>query len=144
MLHWLCVNLILRQGRNWFPVAEQQNRNMKNKEELRLFIKKKLQSGYPEGEMKNELLQEGYALEQIEKAIYDKPVDEKTPGTKTKSSDKVSMWTLAGVSLVILGISLNAAPTNFQQYANFILVAGILCLVMKYIIVAAKDGSEKE
>ena len=114
---------------------------MKREQNLSQVIKKKLRSGYPEGEMKNELLEKGYSMDQIEKAIYNVPVDKMTRRIRKESAgkDKVSMWTLIGTSLVILGISLYAAPTNFQQYANFILVAGMLCLVIKYVIAETKE-----
>ena len=134
MLHWLCVKWIL-----W----KDKKTGMKNEEQLVSFVKKKLRSGYPEGELINDLLKDGYAAEEIVKAIYVATIGTADRSTKKKSDEKMSMWNLAGASLVILGISLNSVDTNFKQYGYFVLAAGILCLVVKYII-SVKDEPKNE
>jgi hypothetical protein len=77
---------------------------MKTPEELREYAKRKLKRGYPEGELRNELLQEGYTAEQIQKAIYDPPT---TPEEKKRAEqrllDRNPFWYITSILIFLSG-----------------------------------------
>ena len=102
-------------------------------------VKQKLTSGYPVGELENDLLQKGYTADEVEKIIYAVSVKNEAT-TKRYKNVEISMLNLAGVCFIILGIALHAVPTSFEQYGTAILIAGILCVIMKYIIAARKKS----
>jgi hypothetical protein len=105
---------------------------MKNQEELRLFVKKKLRRGYPEGELRNDLLGEGYSAEEIQKAIYDPEV---IPGNRKREGNNYPLWFAASVGFVILGLSL--LSVNFiwlSKYGWFFLTIGLVGIAFKFLL----------
>jgi hypothetical protein len=113
---------------------------MKDPLELKRFIKKKLQSGYPEGELKNELLSQGYTPEQIEKAIYDPgPLHDKL---KKQSPIKInnSLWYGIAFGLIIIGIALASLRFwGFAAYGYGLIILGGLMFFTKIFLTLIKD-----
>lgn len=106
-------------------------------------IKRKLQSGYPVGELENDLRLKGYQETEIEEMIYAASVKKMAEGAKKRSAEKISTWNLAGASLLILGISLNTVDTNFKKYSYFILAAGVMSFILKLIFAPMDNPKNK-
>jgi hypothetical protein len=119
---------------------------MKSSEELQSFVKNKLKRGYPEGELRNDLLQEGYTAEQIQKAIYDPPTD---PGeikkAERKKTDDNPLWYLASIGIVITGVSLKSTKYYADSsWGNTLIIAGLAGLALKIILPYIEDHFEKK
>jgi|GEM_PF-1233483 len=78
-------------------------------------VKKQLRSGIPEGEIKNELLKEGYTTEDI-RTIF-------TP----KSIDMRSWYLLSAIVLIAIGLWAFAA-----NYGPLPLIGGVVLLSLYY------------
>ena len=91
---------------------------MKSPEELKQYVSKQLKRGYPSGELKEELLKQGYTVEIVEKAFA---VDR-----SYSSSDGFGFRSvLLSIGLIVLGIS----QMNGHAYASSRIV-GIETLVV--------------
>lgn len=98
----------------------------KSAAELDMFVRKKLRGGYPAGELKNELLAEGYTKEDIESAFY------KTISRSHQESEnnpgQYPLWFFLAVGLLILGIALKSIQRTLfgGDWTDVVLIAGIV------------------
>jgi hypothetical protein len=112
----------------------------KNEEELTDFVRKKLKKGYPEGELRNDLLQQGYTDEEIQKAVYNPPLTEAGKKKEAqRNQDNNPLWYLASVGLLITGIAIKSVSYYKDSSAGTLLiVVGAVGLAAK-IFMAIKD-----
>lgn len=103
-------------------------------EEKRKQIKIKLKSGYPAGELKNELLQLGYLEAEIDEAFN---LSTKTESVKS-SNTNYQTFTLIGSCLLITGIAINSTNTFLKKYAIPLIIIGSLFLIIPLVIKARK------
>ncbi len=109
----------------------------KTTEELDLFVRKKLRRGYPAGELKNELLAEGYPPELIESAFY-KTIS-RLPHVKNDNPGKYPLWFFLSVGLLILGISLKAVKGLWlEPWAIPLIILGLTGIVLKFLLPNSK------
>jgi hypothetical protein len=119
---------------------------MKTQEELHSFVRSKLKRGYPEGELRNELLQEGYTAEEIQKAIYDPPTDPaEIKKAERKKFDSNPLWYLGSIVFIILGLYKRSGDpyTNSHIYGTSLIVAGIIGLLLKLLLPLLEDSKKK-
>jgi hypothetical protein len=101
--------------------------------ELQDFVKKQLRRGCPEGELINQLLQEGYTMEEVEKAIYSVP--ERSAADKPRLEPP--FWYVFSVTFVILGAGLLFVKYLWlSSYAYFFIITGIAGIIAWQIIKA--------
>jgi hypothetical protein len=103
-------------------------------EEKRKEIKKRLKSGYPAGELKNELLLQGYSEEEIEMAFNFSTKSKPTKQTKPK----YQAFTLIGSCLLVTGIATNSTNTFLKKYAIPLIIIGSIFLIIPLIAKARK------
>lgn len=105
---------------------------MKSPEELKQHVSKQLKRGYPSGELKEELLKQGYTTESVEKAFS---VD------GYSSSDRFGLRSvILSIGLIVLGI----IQMNGHVYAASRMVGigsmmvGVIGLIIKLVDVSGK------
>ena len=98
-------------------------------EELNAYISKRLKKGYPAGELRNELLEQGYAADIIDQAI------DQTAAPEAHADRFGWKSVLVSILLIILGISQLNDSTNQSRHMIGIgtLITGIVGLVIKLI-----------
>ncbi len=118
---------------------------MKTQEELQLHVKKKLKSGYPEGELINELLQEGYTNETIQKAIYDAPAKSIDPTTGSRTPPvHHPLWFVFTSAFGIVGLAFVSVSIFSNRTMGYILLAiGLVGLLIRFLIPFNKDQNKK-
>jgi hypothetical protein len=118
---------------------------MKTPEELGSFVKNKLKRGYPEGELRNELLQEGYTAEQIQKAVYDPPTDPlEIKKAQRKILDNNPFWYLTSIGIIIIGMYRKSSEGNHTTIYTWLLIGtGIIGLGLKIILPLIEDLKKK-
>lgn len=98
-------------------------------------IRKKLQKGYPQGELFNELLQQGYSSYEIQNALY--ALSQKQE--KISNPINIPLWYAASIGFIILGIAiLSVKYLWIYNYGYIFLGLGITGLLAKYLIDEAK------
>ena len=103
-------------------------------------IKKKLTSGYPEGELRNELLEKGHTEEEIERLFFVASGHPDTPnGVKAEQNNSVAMFKLIGVALLITGIAIIGTNLWLKEYGIYLLAGGGLSLAIGF----GKAASDK-
>jgi hypothetical protein len=106
---------------------------MKSPEELKQHVSKQLKRGYPSGELKEELLKQGYTTESIEKAFS---MD------GYSSSNRFGLGpVLLSTSLILLGLwqmKGNTHSPNRMVEAGSLVVLGFIGLVIKLVDVSGK------
>ncbi|MGB4843394.1 MAG: hypothetical protein WBP16_02950 [Ferruginibacter sp.] len=108
---------------------------MPDKSELSKFINKKLKSGYPAGELKNDLLAKGFTEVEIDEAFLNVSTKNKGTGkSSTKENTVADMFALAGVSFLIAGIAMINIPTWLTEYGWWMIIAGIICQGIKFFL----------
>ena len=106
-------------------------------------IKKKLISGYPQGELRNDLLEKGHTVEEIERLFFvasghlDKPTE-----AKAQQNSGAAMFKLIGVALLITGITIMGTGLWLKDYSIYLLIAGGLCLAIGFINVASNKPEQ--
>lgn len=101
--------------------------------ELIKSIKKKLKSGYPDGELKNELLAKGYAADDIERLFFIASGHSNDRGKeKVGQSSYVTMFNLIGMGLLITGIAVIGTNIWLKEYGIYLLIASGLCFVLGF------------
>ncbi len=101
-------------------------------------IKKRLRNGYPEGELINDLLKEGYALEDIREAIWPASLSNIT------ENNDFPIWYLLSVGFFILGLALIAVPIVWlSEYGWFFIITGIAGIVLHFFL-RVKKGHHKK
>jgi len=99
-------------------------------EELIKSIRRKLKSGYPDGELKNELLEKGHPEEDIEKLFFVASGHSKDPVKAKTGKNNTNIFTLIGVGLLITGIAITSADTWLTQYVYYLLIASAVCFAI--------------
>src|SRR5690349_11566480 len=87
-----------------------------SQDELQYFIRRKLRKGYPEGELKNELVAEGYTNEEIEKALYN--IVASHPSVTTGTA-KFPLWLIFSFGLLIVGIAILNFPLLWLTFLGW-------------------------
>jgi magnesium-transporting ATPase (P-type) len=106
---------------------------MKTQEELRQFVKKKLKNGYPEGELINDLLQEGFTNEEIQKAIYE-PIADNGSTKQSRQQTSYPLWFLLTSAAGIVGLSFISVSLFRNNLLWYILLAiGLAGLLIRFI-----------
>jgi len=119
---------------------------MKTQEELLLSAKKKLKNGYPEGELINDLLQEGYSNEQIQKAIYDLPATEADPTTRNRTPPvHHPLWFVFTSALGIVGLAFVSVSIFINRTIGYMLLAiGLTGLLVRFILPLINKEKKKQ
>lgn len=110
--------------------------HIKNNDQLADYVRKKLKKGYPDGELRNELLQQGYNKEEIERLIYNPPATEAGKQKENRQRlDNNPLWYFASIGLLITGIAFKSV-SYFRESSlgTILLVAGIGGLIAKVIL----------
>lgn len=118
---------------------------MNNKEEILKFIKAKVRSGYPRGELKNELMEKGYSSEEIKELLYEisRPSHIKNIGVENSFNNSNSIMVLAGMSLVILGIAIVSAKFWYTTMGYISIIVGVLLLLPKLLKLVGNEFKRK-
>ena len=103
-------------------------------------IRKQLSKGEPEGEIKNQLRNEGYTEDEIG-ALFFNLFSKKTDSNKVKGSqdNNAQLFNLIGACFIIAGVSMLAINTWLTAYAIPLIVLGAISLCAKYFIPAKKE-----
>lgn len=117
---------------------------MENEAALIALIKKKIRAGYPEGELKNELLQKGYTREQIEQCMLDVSGKVNQSGSGNHNKTSMSLLGLLGAGLLITGISLLSTQTFLTAYAYYLIAAALVCIAAGFLFNRKRDNSGEE
>jgi len=108
---------------------------MESQTEIDKFIQKKLKAGYPAGELRNDLLNKGYAEEEIEALFLKVSVKGSAVNEQgAKQRTQMHMLSLVGASLLIMGIAVMSTQTWLKEYSTFLIVLGVVGLVAGYFI----------
>jgi hypothetical protein len=100
-------------------------------------IKKKLKSGYPQGELMNDLASEGYTIDEINDALF------RLEGVKEPShARELPLWYMASVCFIILGIGiLTVRGLWIYEYGYIFLILGLVGAGIKYFVI---DNNSKQ
>lgn len=116
---------------------------MKTQEELQVFVKKKLKRGYPEGELINQLLLEGYTNEEIQKAIY-KPIADNGPAKQSRQQTNYPIWFVLTSAAGVVGLSFISVSLFRNNLLWYILLGvGLAGLLIRFISSFKKDQKKK-
>lgn len=98
-------------------------------------VKKMLQKGEPQGEIKNDLRKEGYTEEEIASLFYDlSSAKQVTAGSNSKKTRSGQIFNLIGASLFIAGISMLAVKTWLTEFGLPLIISGVISLGLGYFI----------
>jgi len=116
---------------------------MKTQEELRKFVKKKLKNGYPEGELINELLNEGYTKDGIQKAIYEPKADDES-AKQSGHQTKYPIWFVLTSAAGVTGLLFISAGLFRNKLLWYILPGiGLAGLLIRFILPFNEDQNKK-
>ena|SRR6478672_6626906 len=92
-------------------------------------VKKKLKAGYPAGEIKTELREQGYSEEKIE-MIFNATVDPSSQGKPIYSGEKTGnqMLMLTGAGLLITGLAFLSLSSESFIGLSLLTIGGLLLL----------------
>jgi hypothetical protein len=94
-------------------------------------IRKKLRKGYPQGELTNDLANEGYTTEEIQDAFFN--LEGAKPDHKAKD---FPLWYMTSIFFIIIGIAILSVKYLWIYYYGYIfLILGIAGLLVKYFII---------
>jgi hypothetical protein len=97
--------------------------------DLNTFVRKKIRSGYPEGELREELKNQGYTQSDIDELFSSGKTGSRQP------SPTYPMWYLVSGGLFILGIALTAVPGLWLQPFSWpLIIIGALGIVIKFLL----------
>jgi hypothetical protein len=109
---------------------------MKSPEDLKEYVSKQLKRGYPSGELREELLQQGYAAEAIEKAFSVDGYSSSGPNTDRFGLRSV----LLSIGLILLGIW--QMDSHIYSTSRMIgigsLMVGTIGLILKLVDLSGK------
>lgn len=98
-------------------------------------IEKKLRKGYPQGELINDLLSEGYTQEEINNALFVLS----TPSKEKSKADDFPLWYWASIGFIILGIAvLSVRYLWIHDFGYVFLASGLIGLFVRFIIQESK------
>lgn len=115
---------------------------MRTPEDLRAFVQKKIRRGYPQGELVNELLQEGYTPDEIDKAIYLAGKIEEKSGPAGNNP----VWFVLTTGLGIVGISLLSVSyfAHFRPVGYAFIAIGATGVFIKFLLPFLEKLGEKD
>ena len=97
--------------------------------DLNRMVRKKLKGGYPEGELREDLLQNGYSAPEIEAAI-----SEASQGKFPNQQKELPAWYLISGGFLILGISLRAVKGLWLEPFSWpLIIIGTLGILLRLI-----------
>ena len=100
-------------------------------EEKIIEIKRKLRKGYPQGELINDLSNEGYTAEEIQDAMFSLEGPKKDNKTKD-----LPLWYMASICFIILGMAILSVRWLWIYYFGYVfLILGLAGLFAKYFII---------
>ena len=118
---------------------------MKTKEELQVFVKKKLKRGYPEGELINDLLQEGYSNDEIQKAIYEPAITDNGPAKQSRQQTSYPTWFVLTSAAGVVGLSFISVSLFRNNLLWYILLGiGLAGLLIRFILPLINEGKKKK
>jgi hypothetical protein len=112
---------------------------MKTADELKEYSKSKLKRGYPEGELRNDLLKEGYTYKQIQEAIYTS-----TAKSDEKKLDSNPFWYISSILIIILGFYKSSNNSGSNTWGIVLIVSGIISILAKIVIPLFENNKTKE
>ena len=116
---------------------------MSTDEELVKSVRRKLKLGYPDGELKNELLEKGHTEADIEKLFFIASGHSVKPTkVETIRNSNTTTFNVIGVALLITGITIMSAQTWLKEYGVYLLMASGLCFAIGFA--KAASGKSKE
>ena len=103
-------------------------------EEKIKWVKGQLSKGEPEGEIKNQLRNEGYTEDEIA-ALFFNLFLKKASSKKIKSigDTNAQMVNLIGVCFLIAGISMLVINTWLRSYSVTLIILGVIILCVNYL-----------
>lgn len=117
---------------------------MKDPVLLRKFVQKKLRKGYPQGELINDLLKEGYSEEDIQKAIYTGSSLKNMSPEGSSNSSNIPLWYLLSVGFAILGLALVSVKFIWlSEYGWFFLTTGLVGIAARFLLPLLKEQIRK-
>ncbi len=103
---------------------------MRTPEELSAFIKKRLHSGYPDGELRNDLLKEGYTIEEIDRAFFNASPFQRKPNTSKRV--EYPAWYIFSISSIILALGL-MVQFGVSPLSLILLIPGLIGVVFMIV-----------
>jgi DNA-binding CsgD family transcriptional regulator len=97
-------------------------------------VKKQLRSGMPQGEIENDLINQGYSNEEIQRMIFISSHRKIVPDNSVKdkrNNSITAMLALIGMLCLIAGISMIVVNTWLKPYGIGLIVLGVICLALK-------------
>ena len=114
---------------------------MEERTAIEKYVIKKLRSGYPAGELKNDLLAKGFTETEIEILFLRVSTKKRFAGKNaTKENVLADMFALAGVSFLISGIAVTYIQSWLTQYGIWVIITGVICLGVK-LFLSIRDKS---
>lgn len=108
---------------------------MTGQEETVKYIRKKLKTGYPAGELENDLLNRGYSQEEVSRLLLEASANGSvTEGSGQAKKTEMHFLSLAGASFLITGIAMMAIRTWLSEYVPAVMLLGAICLGAGLII----------
>ena len=101
-------------------------------------IKQKLRRGYPQGELINELADEGYSDEEIREALFE------LEGPKSDSKIKdLPLWYMASICFIVLGIAILTVRWIWIYDLGWVfLILGLAGVCVKHVIIDYNKKNE--
>jgi hypothetical protein len=104
-------------------------------DEKRQEVKKKLTQGYPQGELINDLLEQGYSSKEIQDTLYTLSTNRQ----KGNKSTTIPLWYAASIGSIILGIAILSVKYLWIYYYGYVfLILGLVGLIVELFMIAAK------
>ncbi len=94
-------------------------------------IKKNLKKGYPQGEMINDLIKEGYEPGEINDALFQ--IQGSKPGSDAR---EFPLWYMASICFIILGIAILSVPGLWIYFFGYVfLIVGVVGVAIKFLVI---------
>jgi hypothetical protein len=97
-------------------------------------IRKRLKKGYPQGELINDFLKQGFSENEIQGALY-----KLSKSKNTNKSVGFPLWYVVCAGLLITGISILNIFHN-SALGFFFLIPGIAGIIIRFILKSAKQN----
>jgi len=113
---------------------------MSEREEQNLYeyVRRKLRSGHPEGELRNELIKEGHSPEEIESLFY--RISNRNRLTHSSKHEDFPVWYLISFGLLITGIAILGVYKN-SDLGYFFVIPGVAGILIRWAILIGKKIS---
>ena len=116
---------------------------MNDAADITAFVKRKLKSGYPAGELKNELLSKGYTAAQIEVLFLQLSSKKNDAHYNKKIAHSYNnIYNVVGIALFITGIATISTQTWMKQLSIVFFAAGAICFCVAYFNATNKNENK--